>query len=167
LPHEPIIDVSAAVERQRLSAFLVRLLALSLIVAFCDGFDQNVISFAAPAIAQELGLSPAMMGNVFSAGLAGGMLGGFLFGALGDRLGRRLRRFRTRGAQVPLEDRLLRQEYDVGRGGSGRPRADDAGTNNHACGRLLTHKTASFGTRSLLLHGIVSSPFELIHTALH
>jgi AAHS family 4-hydroxybenzoate transporter-like MFS transporter len=89
LPHEPIIDISAAVERQRPSAFLVRVVALSLIVAFCDGFDQNVISFAAPAIAQELGLSPAMMGNVFSSGLAGGMLGGFLFGALGDRFGRR------------------------------------------------------------------------------
>jgi AAHS family 4-hydroxybenzoate transporter-like MFS transporter len=83
------MDVSAAIERQRLSAFLVRLVALSFFVVFCDGFDQNVISFAAPALSQELGLSRTMMGNVFSAGLVGSMLGGFLFGSIGDRFGRR------------------------------------------------------------------------------
>jgi Protein of unknown function (DUF3768) len=45
--------------------------------------------------------------------------------------------------------------------------ADPEQTKRVACGRLLTHKTASFGTRSFLFHKIVSSPSELIHTARH
>jgi MFS transporter, AAHS family, 4-hydroxybenzoate transporter len=89
VPDEPTIDVSAAIERQRLNVFLVRLVALSSIVAFFDGFDQNLISFAAPTIAPEFHLSPTMIGKVFSAGLVGSMLGGFLFGWIGDRFGRR------------------------------------------------------------------------------
>jgi MFS transporter, AAHS family, 4-hydroxybenzoate transporter len=89
VPDVAIIDVAAAIENQSLSAFLVRLVVLSSIVAFFDGFDQNIISFAAPTIAPVLHLTPAMMGNVFSGGLVGSMLGGFLFGAIGDRSGRR------------------------------------------------------------------------------
>jgi AAHS family 4-hydroxybenzoate transporter-like MFS transporter len=83
------VDVSAVLERQGVSRFLLRLLAISAVIAFCDGFDQNVISFAAPTIAPALHLTPSMMGNVFAVGLVGSMLGGFLFGALGDRVGRR------------------------------------------------------------------------------
>ncbi len=83
------IDVSAAIERQRLNGFLVRLVVVSWIITFFDGFDQNVISFAAPTIAPLYHLTRPMMGNVFSIGLLGTMLGGFLFGWLGDRWGRR------------------------------------------------------------------------------
>jgi MFS transporter, AAHS family, 4-hydroxybenzoate transporter len=83
------IDVSAAIERQRVSAFLVRLVVVTWIITFFDGFDQNVISFAAPTIAPMYHLSRPMMGNVFSVGLVGTMLGGFLFGWIGDRIGRR------------------------------------------------------------------------------
>jgi AAHS family 4-hydroxybenzoate transporter-like MFS transporter len=89
LSDEPIFDVSSAIESQRVNAFLVRLLLISCTVAFFDGFDQNVISFAAPTIAPALELTPSMMGNVFSIGLVGSILGGFLFGAIGDRWGRR------------------------------------------------------------------------------
>ncbi len=83
------IDVSAAIERQKLNGFLVRLVAISWIITFFDGFDQNVISFAAPTIAPMYHLTRPMMGNVFAIGLVGTMLGGFLFGWIGDRFGRR------------------------------------------------------------------------------
>jgi MFS transporter, AAHS family, 4-hydroxybenzoate transporter len=83
------IDVSAAIERQKLNGFLVRLVVVSWIITFFDGFDQNVISFAAPTIAPMYHLSRPMMGNVFSIGLVGTMIGGFLFGWIGDRWGRR------------------------------------------------------------------------------
>jgi len=83
------IDISAAIERQRLNGFLVRLVAISWIITFFDGFDQNVISFAAPTIAPMYHLTRPMMGNVFSIGLVGTMIGGFLFGWIGDRWGRR------------------------------------------------------------------------------
>jgi MFS transporter, AAHS family, 4-hydroxybenzoate transporter len=61
----------------------------SWVITFFDGFDMNVISFAAPYIAPEFHLDKVMMGKVFSIGLAGTMVGGFLFGYLGDRIGRR------------------------------------------------------------------------------
>ena len=83
------IDVSALIERQKLNGFLVRLVVVSWIITFFDGFDQNVISFAAPTIAPMYHLTRPMMGNVFSIGLVGTMLGGFLFGWIGDRWGRR------------------------------------------------------------------------------
>jgi len=83
------IDVSAAIEQQRLNGFLVRLVVVSWIITFFDGFDQNVISFAAPTIAPMYHLTRPMMGNVFSIGLVGTMIGGFLFGWIGDRWGRR------------------------------------------------------------------------------
>jgi AAHS family 4-hydroxybenzoate transporter-like MFS transporter len=83
------IDVSSLIERQKLNGFLVRLVVVSWIITFFDGFDQNVISFAAPTIAPMYHLTRPMMGNVFSIGLLGTMVGGFVFGWIGDRWGRR------------------------------------------------------------------------------
>jgi AAHS family 4-hydroxybenzoate transporter-like MFS transporter len=83
------IDVSAVIERQKFNGFLVRLVVVSWIITFFDGFDQNVISFAAPTIAPMYHLTRPMMGNVFAIGLVGTMIGGFLFGWIGDRFGRR------------------------------------------------------------------------------
>jgi MFS transporter, AAHS family, 4-hydroxybenzoate transporter len=83
------VDVSSIIEQQKLNSFLVALVVGSWVITFFDGFDMNVISFAAPYIAPEFHLDKVMMGKVFSCGLAGTMVGGFLFGYLGDRIGRR------------------------------------------------------------------------------
>ena len=83
------LDVSAFIERQKLSGFLIGLVVLSWIVTFFDGYDVNVIGFAAPYFAKDFGLTKVMIGNVFSVGLFGLLVGGFLFGHLGDRIGRR------------------------------------------------------------------------------
>jgi AAHS family 4-hydroxybenzoate transporter-like MFS transporter len=83
------VDVSAAIERQNLSGFLVALVVTSWIITFFDGYDMNVIGFAAPYFAKEFNLTRVMIGNVFSTGTLGLMVGGFLFGYLGDRIGRR------------------------------------------------------------------------------
>jgi len=83
------IDASQIIERQKLTWFLVRLVLLSWAITFFDGYDMNVISFAAGSIAKEFSLSRIEMGNLFSIGLLGTMIGGFLFGYIGDRIGRR------------------------------------------------------------------------------
>lgn len=83
------IDVADFIERQRLSWPLVRLVLVSWVVTFFDGFDLNVIAFVAPYLSSEFHLDKAMLGNLFSIGLVGTMIGGFAFGWLGDRLGRR------------------------------------------------------------------------------
>jgi MFS transporter, AAHS family, 4-hydroxybenzoate transporter len=83
------VDVSALIERQRLGSFLTGLVVISWIITFFDGFDMNVIAFAAPYLAKEFELDRVMTGNLFSIGLVGTMMGGFLFGWIGDRWGRR------------------------------------------------------------------------------
>jgi AAHS family 4-hydroxybenzoate transporter-like MFS transporter len=83
------IDLAAVIERQKLNPFWVRLLIVSWLITFFDGYDMQVIAFAAPYIAQDLNLSRLMLGNIFTVGIFGTMVGGFLFGFIGDRIGRR------------------------------------------------------------------------------
>lgn len=84
-----ITNLTDIIENQKLTRFIAGVVAVSTLVTFFDGFDMNVISLVAPEMSAALRLSKVMMGNVFSAGLAGTMAGGFLFGYLGDRIGRR------------------------------------------------------------------------------
>jgi MFS transporter, AAHS family, 4-hydroxybenzoate transporter len=84
-----VIDVSAAIERQKLGRFALGLVVISWIITFFDGFDQQAIAFAAPYLTGEYHLDRVMMGYIFSSGLVGTLLGGFAFGYLGDRIGRR------------------------------------------------------------------------------
>jgi AAHS family 4-hydroxybenzoate transporter-like MFS transporter len=84
-----VIEISRILEQQRLSRFLVALVAMSLVVTFCDGFDTNLISFAAPYLRSEYRLDSFQLGKIFSIGLLGTLIGGFLFGNVGDRIGRR------------------------------------------------------------------------------
>lgn len=86
---EHAFDVSEFIEARGFSRFLIGLILVSWFVTVFDGFDMNVIAYAAPHIAREYSLDRSLMGVVFSVGLVGTMLGGFLFGYLGDRIGRR------------------------------------------------------------------------------
>lgn len=54
-----------------------------------DGYDVLSIAFAGSAIMEDWGISPAVLGTIFSAGLAGMMLGSLFISPLADRFGRR------------------------------------------------------------------------------
>jgi MFS transporter, AAHS family, 4-hydroxybenzoate transporter len=82
-------DLSAIIEQQKLTPFIVRLVLLSWIITFFDGFDVSVLSFVAPDLSAALNINRLTLGNVFGIGQFGMVLGGFLFGYLGDRIGRR------------------------------------------------------------------------------
>jgi AAHS family 4-hydroxybenzoate transporter-like MFS transporter len=84
-----VVDVSAIINGRRLTAFNYRLVVLSWLITVFDGFDMMMVSFTAPFMRDEFGLSKMMLGRVFSAGLVGMMLGGFGFAFLADRIGRR------------------------------------------------------------------------------
>ena len=88
-PPPGTLDVADIIERQRLRWFVVRLILVSWVVTFLDGYDMNVIAFAAPYLRNEFALDTAMLTHVFGAGIAGALFGGFLFGFAGDRVGRR------------------------------------------------------------------------------
>jgi len=83
------VDVSALINGRRLSGFNYGLIVLSWFITVFDGFDMMMVSFTAPFMRDEFGLSKTMLGYVFSAGLLGMMLGGFFFSFIADRIGRR------------------------------------------------------------------------------
>jgi len=86
---QPIVDVAEVIEQQRRGPFVTRLILVSWLITFCDGFDMNVISYVARYLTSDFGLSRIALGNLFSVGIFGTMIGGFFFGYLGDRIGRR------------------------------------------------------------------------------
>lgn len=89
-PRPPVtIKVTEVIERQRINAFVIRLVLLSWTVTFLDGFDMLVISFVAPYLRDGFGADAISLGELFATGVFGAMLGGIGFGWLGDRFGRR------------------------------------------------------------------------------
>lgn len=67
----------------------LRTLVLSAAIILLDGFDIQVLAFAAPALMAEWGVSRAELAPLFAAGLIGMAVGGIVGGPAGDRLGRR------------------------------------------------------------------------------
>lgn len=88
-PQSPVIDVSQIIDTQRLNAFVLRLVVISWVVTFCDGFDLNSIAFVAPYLKTAYALDNRTVATIFASGGAGTLVGGLLFGWMGDRIGRR------------------------------------------------------------------------------
>ena len=83
------IDVTQAVDNQRVSAFLAGVLAVCILVTLADGYNISVVSFAARGIVKAFGIDRAALGPLLSSSLIAGLIGPFAFGQLADRIGRR------------------------------------------------------------------------------
>jgi AAHS family 4-hydroxybenzoate transporter-like MFS transporter len=83
------IDDPQAIQSQGPGWFTIRLVLLSALVTFIDGYDLNVVAYAAPYFAPVFHLDKIMVGHVFSSGILGTLLGGLTFGPAADRIGRR------------------------------------------------------------------------------
>jgi MFS transporter, AAHS family, 4-hydroxybenzoate transporter len=84
------VDIHDVVETQEKGFFPVAIFLMCCLVMLVDGFNQQSLNYAAPAIIEALGISPALMtGLVADINIFGWMLGAVGFSMLADRIGRR------------------------------------------------------------------------------
>ena len=85
----PTIYVDDLIDQQKLNPRSIFVLGLLLVALLCDGFDLQVLAFAAPGFVRDWGIERSTLGPVFSANLFGMMCGAIGFGYVGDRFGRK------------------------------------------------------------------------------
>jgi AAHS family 4-hydroxybenzoate transporter-like MFS transporter len=85
----PNLDLNAALEERKLGRFGIGLVLISALVIFFDGYDMQVIAFAATRMQAQFHVDTAGFGWAIGAGLLGTLIGGMLFGAIADMFGRR------------------------------------------------------------------------------
>lgn len=83
------IDPRELIEQSPLSRLQITAVAVTLGLNALDGFDVLSISFAAPGIATDWGITRDALGVVLSMELIGMALGSVFLGGLADRIGRR------------------------------------------------------------------------------
>ncbi|WP_395945506.1 MFS transporter [Brevundimonas sp.] len=71
------------------SGFQKSVLVMVALAVVLDGFDNQVLGFAIPALIKEWGVSRAAFAPIFAIGFLGMAIGTALGGVLGDRLGRK------------------------------------------------------------------------------
>jgi hypothetical protein len=85
----PGVDLSPIIDRQKIGAFHVKLIAIAFLVVMADGYDIGAAAFAAPALIREWHVAPEALGGMFSAGLFAGFFGPLILGWISDHYGRR------------------------------------------------------------------------------
>lgn len=83
------INVAALIEDRKLSRFQIAVIIWACVIMALEGYDMQVLAYAAPSIIKEWGVSKAYFGPVFGFGLFGYMLGATWLTSLSDRWGRK------------------------------------------------------------------------------
>ncbi len=83
------IDIADLIEGQKLGLYQISIMALLGAIMFFDGYDMQVLGYAAPALLKAWHIEKAQFGLAFGAGMTGFMLGATLLGQLGDGWGRK------------------------------------------------------------------------------
>lgn len=84
------IEVGRTIDEGRWSGYQKWLVLLTALTIIFDGFDNQLLGLALPAIMQDWGLARSAFAPVVSLGYVGMMIGGAGAGMAGDRLGRRV-----------------------------------------------------------------------------
>jgi AAHS family 4-hydroxybenzoate transporter-like MFS transporter len=83
------IDIADVIGRAPLGRLQWTIVIISALVIAVDGYDSLAVTFAAPALAKEMGQSIASFGPIFSASIFGLIIGSLLLGPIADRIGRK------------------------------------------------------------------------------
>ena len=86
----PVIGVSELVDGQKISPFLIGVIALGFLTQLGDGYDLTAAAYAAPGVIRAWHVKRELLAPVFSASLFGMLIGAPAFGHVGDRYGRRI-----------------------------------------------------------------------------
>jgi MFS transporter, AAHS family, 4-hydroxybenzoate transporter len=86
---EDAFDVPAFINSRPIGAVQYGIVVLCALVMFLDGLDTQAISYMAPMISREWGLSKEVLGPIFSSALAGLMFGYLLLSPMSDQFGHR------------------------------------------------------------------------------
>lgn len=84
------VDVVALMDRAAFRGVPLLVSVLTTVAMILDGFDIQLIAFAAPHLIEEFGISRMHLGPILASGLVGMAIGGFVLGTAGDRFGRRV-----------------------------------------------------------------------------
>lgn len=84
-----VVHTDRLVDEQKIGSFHIKLLVLSWLAMFSDGYDISALSFAAPELVRQWGVPSEAFKVAFSASLFGVLFGAPLLGYIGDRFGRR------------------------------------------------------------------------------
>jgi benzoate transport len=82
-------DPRQILDQSEMTRAMIIVVIITVFLNAMDGFDVLAISFAAPGIAAEWGISNAALGFVLSAELVGMAIGSIFLGGVGDKYGRR------------------------------------------------------------------------------
>ena len=83
------VDIADVIGRAPLGRLQWTIVIISALVIAIDGYDSLAVTFAAPALAKEMGQSIASFGPIFSASTFGLIVGSLLLGPIADRIGRK------------------------------------------------------------------------------
>ncbi|OMH37099.1 MFS transporter [Tersicoccus sp. Bi-70] len=83
------VNVVEIIDRSRMSAVQIRIVAICAAVLIVDGFDAQALGFAIPSMSKDWTVSPSAFTTAATVGVAGLLVGSLLVGALSDRWGRR------------------------------------------------------------------------------
>jgi len=83
------LDPRAIIDKGKMSTLQVIAVTLCILLNALDGFDVLAISFAAPGISAEWGITRAALGVVLSMELIGMAIGSVVIGSIADTIGRR------------------------------------------------------------------------------
>src|SRR5580692_8562526 len=83
------IDVGALIESEQASWFRVSLVVWSCLIMLLEGYDIQVLAYAAPSIIKVWKINAAYFGPIFGFSLFGYMLGATVFSNFADRIGRK------------------------------------------------------------------------------
>lgn len=86
---KPGVQIGPLLDDGPWSGFQKSVLVMVALAVVLDGFDNQVLGFAIPALIKEWGVSRAAFAPIFAIGFLGMAIGTALGGVLGDRLGRK------------------------------------------------------------------------------